>query len=188
MGRFHVWIQVSECLRTGIVSCHSASLYARNRLCFFFFFVCVPCKRLFFFSHKVTSYVLFVNVLARTTHTYVHVQTNQQTHSQLSTRRPGWSWHEPLAGYAPFCYDDTCYDVTEPCLQYGGILLNNVSCAFPEDVKIAGPSCWKGNCTTTGGRDVCNAVGGITVGDDERVQWCLYKDVRTLLGPACYRK
>jgi hypothetical protein len=93
-----------------------------------------------------------------------------------------------MAGYAPFCYEETCYDISEPCLAYGGILLNNVTCAFPEDVKIAGPSCWAGNCTiSTSGEAVCDSVGGMTVGDD-RVQWCLFKDARTLLGPACYRE
>ena len=103
---------------------------------------------------------------------------------QHAIRRPGWSWNEPLAGYGPFCYGDNCYSVQSACEQMGGVLLSESYCSFPEDVKIAGPSCWEGDCTATGG-EVCASIGGITVGDTN-VQWCLFKGDRTIFGPACY--
>ena len=68
---------------------------------------------------------------------------------QHAIRRPGWSWDEPLAGYAPFCYgnktaDNACFSVASACNALKGTLLHDYYCSFPEDVKIAGPSCWKG--------------------------------------------
>ena len=103
---------------------------------------------------------------------------------QHAIRRPGWSWNEPLAGYGPFCYGDKCHPVTSACETYGGTLLNEHYCSFPEDVKIVGPSCWEGECTATG-RDTCGEVGGITIGDSQ-VEWCLFKGPGTVFGPACY--
>ena len=68
---------------------------------------------------------------------------------QHAIRRPGWSWDEPLKGYAPFCYgngtaDESCFSVRSACDALGGTLLHDYYCSFPESVKIAGPSCWKG--------------------------------------------
>lgn len=103
---------------------------------------------------------------------------------QHAIRRPGWSWGEPLAGYAPFCHNDKCYSIRSACSALGGELLHESVCSFPEDVKIAGPSCWEGDCRADGNA-VCGSVGGITIGDDS-VQWCLFKGERTVFGPACY--
>lgn len=104
---------------------------------------------------------------------------------QHAIRRPGWSWNEPLAGYAPFCYNQTCYSVVSACQTLGGTLLHDSYCSFPESVKIAGPSCWEGDCVAEG-RTTCSSVGGITVGDGT-VEWCLFGGDRTIFGPACYR-
>jgi hypothetical protein len=103
---------------------------------------------------------------------------------QHSIRRPGWSWDEPLAGSGPFCFNQTCYNVTDACNSLGGTVLSDSYCSFPESVKIAGPSCWEDDCETTG-QSVCKSVGGITVGDSS-VEWCLFTGDRTIFGPACY--
>ena len=67
---------------------------------------------------------------------------------QHAIRRPGWSWGEPLQGYAPFCYGNNtatdCFSVGSACTALGGTVLHDSYCSFPESVKIAGPSCWRG--------------------------------------------
>lgn len=115
-----------------------------------------------------------------------HYQDPWTRSFQHAIRRPGWSWNEPLAGYAPFCQNQTCYDVTDSCSQMGGTLLHPSYCSFPEDVKIAGPSCWQDDCQASG-KEVCDSVGGVTVGQGG-VEWCLFKGARTIFGPACYNE
>lgn len=113
-----------------------------------------------------------------------HYQDDYLRTYQHAIRRPGWSWDEPLQGYAPFCYNQTCYDVSAACTQLSGTVLHESYCSFPEDVKIAGPSCWDDDCRAAG-KDTCDFVGGITVGGGD-VEWCLFKGKQTIFGPACY--
>ena len=110
---------------------------------------------------------------------------------QYSFKRPGWSWQEPLSGTTgPFCYgpDSTCYNVTEPCNDFGGTLLHDSVCSFPQDVKIMGPSCWEGNCLAKG-QATCTALGGVHIGVDDGTsgpQWCAFRGATSFIGPMCY--
>jgi len=106
----------------------------------------------------------------------------------MSVKRPGWSWYEPGSGYSPFCFRDTCYNITNPCMELGGTLLHDYVCSFPDNVKIMGPSCWQGDCVANG-ESVCSRVNGITVGQPDGSagpQWCLFTGDRSFVGPMCY--
>ncbi|KAL7561609.1 hypothetical protein ACA910_004196 [Epithemia clementina (nom. ined.)] len=107
---------------------------------------------------------------------------------QLAFRRPGWSWNDPTSGSAPFCYRDKCYDVSEACEKLGGELLHKSVCSFPDDVKIAGPSCWRGACSADG-QKVCEVNNGITIGEPDGSggpQWCILQGEHFMIGPMCY--
>ena len=107
---------------------------------------------------------------------------------QLAVRRPGWSWGDIKSGPAPFCYGNKCYNVTEACEQLDGVLLHSSVCSFPEEVKIAGPSCWRESCTAEG-QQTCKAVQGISIGEPDGSggpQWCLFKGGQSMIGPMCY--
>ena len=109
-------------------------------------------------------------------------------HQHAIRRAPGWSWGQISSGPAPFCYKDMCFDVTDVCNTFNGILLHPWVCSFTEDVIVAGPSCWRGNCTAAG-TAACASVSGTTVGVQDGAdgpQWCVFNGERSLLGPTCY--
>lgn len=103
-------------------------------------------------------------------------------------RRPGWSWHDPSQGYGPFCFEEMCFNVTDVCDQFGGTLLHDYVCSFPDNINIMGPSCWHGECLASGS-GVCSRVDGVTVGvadGSEGPQWCIFGGTRSFIGPMCY--
>ncbi|KAL7564665.1 hypothetical protein ACA910_021222 [Epithemia clementina (nom. ined.)] len=103
-------------------------------------------------------------------------------------RFPGWSWGQYSTGPGPFCYRNTCYNVSSVCPEMDGILLHPSVCSFTPDVIVAGPSCWRGLCNSNG-TQACTSLGGVTVGAADGTggpQWCVVDGARSLVGPTCY--